>query len=36
MVEKFKEISKEEINYIKDKLEGKIHQLCQDNSFLQD
>ena len=35
-VEKFKEILKEEISKINDKLEGKIHQLCQDKSFLQE
>ena len=34
--EKFKEILKEEINKINNKLEGKIHQLCQDKSFLQE
>ena len=33
-VEKFKEILKEEISKINYKLEGKIHQLCQDKSFL--
>ena len=27
---------KEEISKINDKLEGKIHQLCQDKSFLQE
>ena len=36
IVEKFKEILKEEINKINDKLEGKIHQLCQDKSFHQE
>ena len=35
-VEKFKEILKEEISKINGKLEGKIHQLCQDKSFLQE
>ena len=35
-VEKFKEILKEEISKINDKLEGKIHQLYQDKSFLQE
>ena len=35
-VEKFKEILKEEISKINDKLEGKICQLCQDKSFLQE
>ena len=35
-VEKFKEILKKEISKINDKLEGKIHQLCQDKSFLQE
>ena len=35
-VEKFKEILKEEISKINDKLEGKIHQLCQDKSLLQE
>ena len=34
--EKFKEILKEEISKINDKREGKIHQLCQDKSFLQE
>ena len=29
IVEKFKEILKQEISKIKDKLEGKLHQLCQ-------
>ena len=33
-VEKFKKILKEEISKINDKLEGKIHQLCQDKKFL--
>ena len=34
--EKFKEVLKEEISKINDKLEGKIHQgkICQDKSFL--
>ena len=27
---------KDEIRKINDKLEGKIHQLCQDKSFLQE
>ena len=35
-VEKFKEILKEEISKINDKLEGKIDELCQDISFLQE
>ena len=35
-VEKFKEILKEEISKINDKLEGKICQLYQDKSFLQE
>ena len=35
-IEKFKEVLKEEISKINDKLEGKIHQLCQDKSFLQE
>ena len=35
-VEKFKEILKEEISKINDKLEGQIHQLCQDKDFLQE
>ena len=35
-VEKFKEVLKEEISKINDKLEGKIHQICQDKSFLQE
>ena len=35
-VEKFKEILKEEISKINGKLEGKIHQLCQDKSFRQE
>ena len=35
-IEKFKEILKEEISKINDKLEGKICQLCQDKSFLQE
>ena len=35
-VEKFKEILKEEISKINDKLEGQIHQLCQDKGFLQE
>ena len=35
-VEKFQEILKEEISKINDKLEGKIHQLCQDKSFLRE
>ena len=34
--EKFKEILKEEISKINGKREGKIHQLCQDKSFLQE
>ena len=34
--EKFKEILKEEISKINDKLEGKIHQLCQDKGLLQE
>ena len=34
-VEKFEGILKEEISKINDKLEGKIHQLCQEKSFLQ-
>ena len=35
-VEKFKEVLKEEISKINDKLEGNIHQICQDKSFLQE
>ena len=35
-VEKFKEILKEEISKINDKLDVKIHQLFQDKSFLQE
>ena len=35
-VEKFKEILKEKISKINDKLEGKMHQLCQDKCFLQE
>ena len=35
-VEKFIEILKEEISKINDKLEGKVHQLCNDKSFLQE
>ena len=35
-VEKFIDILKEEISKINDKLEGKIHQLCRDKSFLQE
>ena len=34
--EKFKEILKEEISKVNDKLEGKIHQLCQDKGLLQE
>ena len=33
-IERFKEVLKEEMGEINDKLEGKIHQLCQDKSFL--
>ena len=33
--DKFKEILKEEISKINDKLEDKIHQLCQYKSLLQ-
>ena len=33
-IEKFKEILKQEISKVK--LEGKIHQLCQDKTFLQE
>ena len=33
---KFKEVLKEEINKINDKLEVKIHQLCQVKSFFQE
>ena len=33
--DKFKEILKEEISKINDKLEDKIHQLCQYESLLQ-
>ena len=35
-VEKLKEILKEEISKINDKVQGKIHQLCQGKSFLQE
>ena len=35
-VEQCKEILKEEISKTNDKLEGKIHQLCQDKSLLQE
>ena len=35
-VEKFKEILKEKNSKINDKLEGKMHQLCQDKCFLQE
>ena len=35
-VEEFKEILKEEISKINGKLGGKIHQLCQDKSYLQE
>ena len=35
-IERFKEVLKEEMSKINDKLEGKIHQLCQDKSFLQE
>ena len=35
-VVKFKEVLKEEINKINDKLEVKIHQLCQVKSFFQE
>ena len=34
--DKFKEILKEEIRKINDKLEDKIHQLCQYKSLLQE
>ena len=35
-VEKFKEILKEKNSKINDKLEGTMHQLCQDKCFLQE
>ena len=35
-IEKFKEVLKEEMSKINDKLAGKIHQLCQDKIFLQE
>ena len=35
-IERFQEVLKEEMSKINDKLEGKIHQLCQDKSFLQE
>ena len=35
-VEKVEEVLKEELSKINDKLEVKIHQLCQEKSFLQE
>ena len=36
IIERLKEVLKEEMSKINDKLEGKIHQFCQDKSFLQE